>query len=149
MIGFIGTYITITLTYNRLYQLIISDCLRLAPFLTGLRLSSLPTWFTWFWFTSGSLLQLRCLLVNTPQLNTQSRLQSDWLTNELVDDSSTTESINYLSSFYNFGRTKHRTPSRTVRQLYSVYPLLWIRVFGEPLSSNVLFRLSGVMSQYN
>jgi hypothetical protein len=40
--GFIGTSITITLNYNRLQQLTIGDCLRLAPFLPGLRVSSLP-----------------------------------------------------------------------------------------------------------
>jgi hypothetical protein len=32
--------------------------LTLAPFLTGLRVSSLPLWLTWFWFTNRSLLQL-------------------------------------------------------------------------------------------
>jgi hypothetical protein len=97
----------------------------------------------------GHFGSFRCPLANTPQLSTQSRLQSNWFTNELVDDSSTTESINYLSSFYNFGRTEDRPQSRTVSQLYSVYPLLRMGVFGDPLSSNVLFRLSGVMSQYN
>jgi hypothetical protein len=30
--------------YNQLWQLAINDCLRLAPFLTGLRASSLPLW---------------------------------------------------------------------------------------------------------
>jgi hypothetical protein len=30
--------------------------LRLTPFLTGLRVSSLPLWLTWFWFTNRSLL---------------------------------------------------------------------------------------------
>jgi hypothetical protein len=38
----------------------------------------LPLWLTWFWFTSRSLLQLRCRLVNTPQLNTE--LSYEWLT---------------------------------------------------------------------
>jgi hypothetical protein len=94
MIGFIGTFITITLNYSHLYQLTIGDCLRLLPFLTGLRVSSLPLWLTWFWFTSRLILQP----VNTPQLNTQLpkltneslRLQYDcsqWL---LSYDSSTT-----------------------------------------------------------
>jgi hypothetical protein len=31
----------------------------------------------------GHFFSFRCPLVNTPQLNTQSRLQSDWLTNQL------------------------------------------------------------------
>jgi hypothetical protein len=30
----------------------------LSPVLTGLRVSSLPLWLTWFWFTNRSLLQL-------------------------------------------------------------------------------------------
>jgi hypothetical protein len=43
MTGFIATFtITITLNYNQLEQLTINDCLRLAPFLTGVRVSSLP-----------------------------------------------------------------------------------------------------------
>jgi hypothetical protein len=36
------------------------------------------------------------------------------LPNKLVNDSSTTESINYVSSFYNFGRTEERQPPRIV-----------------------------------
>jgi hypothetical protein len=44
-------------------QPIITDhnqyCRRLAPYLTVLRLSSLPLWLNWFWFTSRSLLLLR------------------------------------------------------------------------------------------
>jgi hypothetical protein len=39
MFGFIGTSITITLNYSRLQQFTINDCLRLAPFFTGLRVS--------------------------------------------------------------------------------------------------------------
>jgi hypothetical protein len=42
--------ITITLNYNQLWQLTIGDCLRLAPFFTGLRVSSLLLWLTWFSF---------------------------------------------------------------------------------------------------
>jgi hypothetical protein len=45
----------IILNYNQLQQLTINDCLRLVPFLTGLRVSSLPLWLTWFWFTNRSL----------------------------------------------------------------------------------------------
>jgi hypothetical protein len=41
MIVFIGTFLTITLNYNQVQQLTINDCQRLAPFLTGLRVSSL------------------------------------------------------------------------------------------------------------
>jgi hypothetical protein len=46
--------------YNQLQQLTIDDCLRLAPFLTGPRVSSLLVcvllWRTWFWFTNHSFL---------------------------------------------------------------------------------------------
>jgi hypothetical protein len=41
MIGFTGTAITNTLNYNQLQQLTINDCLRLAPFLTAVRVSFL------------------------------------------------------------------------------------------------------------
>jgi hypothetical protein len=41
MIGFTEISITSTLNYNQLWQLKINDCLRLTPFLTGLRVSSL------------------------------------------------------------------------------------------------------------
>jgi hypothetical protein len=44
--------------YMQFQQLTISDCLRFAPFPTELRVSSLPLWLTWFWFTSQSLPQL-------------------------------------------------------------------------------------------
>jgi hypothetical protein len=50
--------VTLRPNYNQLLQLTIDDCLRLVPFLTGLRVSSLPLWLTWFWFTNRSLLQL-------------------------------------------------------------------------------------------
>jgi hypothetical protein len=77
---------TVTLNYNQLQQLTINDCLRLAPFLTGLQLSAvlvfLLLWLAWFWFTNyewrltyewmrSYLYSFRCLLANTPQLNTQ------------------------------------------------------------------------------
>jgi hypothetical protein len=51
MIGFIDTFL-----YNHLQQLTIDNCLRLAPFLSWLRMSSLLLWLTWFWFTNRSLL---------------------------------------------------------------------------------------------
>jgi hypothetical protein len=54
MIGFIGN------NYNQLQQLTINECLRIAPFLTGLCLSFLLVfllpWLTSFWFTNHSLL---------------------------------------------------------------------------------------------
>jgi hypothetical protein len=77
MIGFIANSITIALNYNRLQQLTIDDCLRLAQILTGLRVS-----FFWFFFYCdwlgfhlriGHFFSFRC------PLNSQSRLQSDGL----------------------------------------------------------------------
>jgi hypothetical protein len=44
MIGFIDTFFTISLNHNQLQQLTINGCLRLAPFLTGPRVSSFPLW---------------------------------------------------------------------------------------------------------
>jgi hypothetical protein len=56
MIRYIDAFFTITLNHNHLQQLSITVCLRLAPFLTGLRVSSLLLWLPWFWFTNRSLL---------------------------------------------------------------------------------------------
>jgi hypothetical protein len=42
-------------------------------------------------------------------------------TSELVDDSSTTDSISCLSSFYNSRRTEERPPPRTVRLLLRLF----------------------------
>jgi hypothetical protein len=77
MIRLIGTSIAIR-------QLTINDCLRLAPFLTGLRETSLPLRLTWF----CHFFSFRCPLVNTPQLNTQ--LSSD--------SSLTAESESYVTT---------------------------------------------------
>jgi hypothetical protein len=53
MVGFIDTFFyNHSFNHDQLQQLTINDCLRLAPFLTGLRLSSLPLWLTWFCFTN-------------------------------------------------------------------------------------------------
>jgi hypothetical protein len=65
---------TVALNYNRLQQLTVSDDLRLAPFLTGLRVSPLPLWLTWFWFTNRSLLRN-----SDESLTNERRLHSDWL----------------------------------------------------------------------
>jgi hypothetical protein len=45
--------------FNQLRELIINDGLRVTPFLTGLRVSSIPRWLTWFWFRNRSLLEPR------------------------------------------------------------------------------------------
>jgi hypothetical protein len=98
----------------------------------------------------GHFFSFRCPLVNTPQLNSQLSYEwirltpCLWLMNELVDDSSTTESINYVSSFYNSGRTDERLLPLTVRVL-----VCFIRCHGnvltEPLSSNRLFRVYSLL----
>jgi hypothetical protein len=85
---------------NQLQQLTISDCLKLAPFLTGLRVSSLPLWLTWFLFTSRSLLfSFRCPLVNTPQLNTH---LLNWLLNSLTPDRRITAHLRLTWTELNF-----------------------------------------------
>jgi hypothetical protein len=63
MIGFIGPSITITITNH--------GCLRLAPFLTELRVSSLLSDWLGSDLRVGHSSSFRCPLVNTPQLNTQ------------------------------------------------------------------------------
>jgi hypothetical protein len=124
MTGFIDTS---NINYNQLQQLTIRDCVRLAPFLTGLRASSLPLWLTWFWFTHRSLLQLPLSLVLTLHSWTLNSLtNAEWL-NSLTNELSWTELIST--------RNEYRSPSPTVRVL-----LCSIRchrnVFGEPLLIN-------------
>jgi hypothetical protein len=62
---------TIALNHNQLQQLIINYRLRLAPFLNGLRVSSLLLRLTWFWFTNPSLLRMtsESLRTNDEQMN--------------------------------------------------------------------------------
>jgi hypothetical protein len=57
--------------YNQLQQLTISDCLRLAPFFTGLRVTSLLRYWLGSDLRVGHSSSFRYPLVNTPQLNTQ------------------------------------------------------------------------------
>jgi hypothetical protein len=93
MIGFVGTSIIVILNYNQSQQLTINDCLRLAPFLTRLGVSScfsLSSAITDFVLIYESV-SSRCPLVNTPHLNTQSRV-ANIFTHELQ--------TNYVSSFY-------------------------------------------------
>jgi hypothetical protein len=82
---------------------------------------------------------VRWLILHSWTFNSRmSNLNDDRLTNELVDDSSKNESINYVSSIYNSGRTKDTTLSPTFRVLFC-----FIRCHGnaltETLSSNGLF----------
>jgi hypothetical protein len=74
MTGFIDTFI-----YNHLRQFTISDCLRLAPFLTGLRASSFLLWLTRFWLTNRSFLL--------------GMTNDDWILTEFSSDPITTDSL--------------------------------------------------------
>jgi hypothetical protein len=67
MIGLIGT----SLPLQTIKRLTISDCLRLAPFLTELRVSSLLRDWLGSDLRIGHFFSFRYLLVNTPQLNTE------------------------------------------------------------------------------
>jgi hypothetical protein len=64
--------IIITLNYNQFQQLTINDYPRLAPILTGLRVSSLRLWLIWFWFTSHSLLVYERRMPNDGSLMNES-----------------------------------------------------------------------------
>jgi hypothetical protein len=77
MIGFILLY-----NYNKPQQLTINDCLRLAPFLTGLRVSSLLRDWLGSDLRVGHFFSFRCPLVSTPQLNTQLLLRMNPWTHE-------------------------------------------------------------------
>jgi hypothetical protein len=113
--------------YNQLQQLTINDCQGLIPFLTGLRVSSLPLRLTGFWFTNRSLLQLPCPLVKTPQLNTQLLL---WMNpNEFTNE------LSFIT------RVERKTDHREEYVYYCVHLMLCEGVFGEPLRSNGLFRV--------
>lgn len=89
------TSATNTLNYNPLQQLTISDCLSLSPFFTGLRLSFLLLWLTWFWFTNYSIL-LRMTYESV-------RTNDEWITNPffsarlLISSPATMENVCCLS----------------------------------------------------
>jgi hypothetical protein len=146
MIGFIGTSITSTLTYNQLQQLTINDCLRLSPFHTGLRVSSLPM-CDWL----GSDLRIshffsfRCPLVNTQtaehwtllRRNYDSLTNAEWLTHQRT-----------LLIWTNFQANRiHITISKSSCITLS-YPLPWECAFSEPLASNELPLLFVVTGTY-
>jgi hypothetical protein len=73
MFGFIGTSVTGTLNYNRLYQPTIGDCLRLISFL----LDDERLLFHYDRFTNRYFFSFHCPLVNTPRLNSQ--LSYEWI----------------------------------------------------------------------
>jgi hypothetical protein len=63
--------------YNQFINLIIDYCVRLAPFLTELRVSSLLRDWLGSDLRVGHFFSFCCQLVNTPQLNTQ--LSCKWI----------------------------------------------------------------------
>jgi hypothetical protein len=133
MIGFIGPSMTVT----------INDCLRLAPFLTGLRVSSLLRDWLGSRLRIGHFFSFRCPLVNTPQLNTEpefwvllrlnSEFSYDWILSSLTIES---EWIHVWTRFYNLGRTEERPPPRRVRLLLSMFCPLLRNVPSDLLPSN-------------
>jgi hypothetical protein len=85
---------------NQLWQLTINNCLRLCPFLAGVRVSSLLRDWLCSNLRVGHFFSFRCPLVNTPQLNTE-------LLNCLLN--SLNEWISWIHEwtlFCNFGRTE-------------------------------------------
>jgi hypothetical protein len=132
--------------YSQLWQLTISVCLRLAPFLTGPRVSSLPLWR----MTNKNSFPNEFLVF----LSTAPALNNDSLTNAPL--------IYEWNHFYNLGRTDERVLPPTVRVLNCIIhcygnvltePFLSSGLFqlvpktcvSGPLASSGLFRLSGVM----
>jgi hypothetical protein len=155
----------VTLNYNQLYQITINDCLRLAPFLPELRVSSVLLWMAWFRFMNWSLLRMTNVdshIISHLRMN-HLRL-SDWnddcILTEFFSDSITTASINYVSSLYN-SVTNRMEITVSNSSLYCVLirwcgNACWLRSnalvstslpvaaetrFSEPLSSNVRFVL--------
>jgi hypothetical protein len=66
-------------------------------------------------------------------------LNDDCLSNELVDDCSTTDSSNYVSSFYNSLRTADRTLSWIVHLLFRLFVVTGTCV--NPVATNPLCRI--------
>jgi hypothetical protein len=142
MNGFIDTFFN-----NQLQQLTIHNCIRLAPSLTGLRVSSLLLWLTWFWFTNRSFHQLpfcRCPLVNTPQLNTQLNSTTElwnllWVLNaewQLIYGWIANECVLACHSFITSGRTEYKSSPPIVPLLLCLLIRCCGKVFSEQLSSN-------------
>jgi hypothetical protein len=125
-------------SYNQLWQLTISDGLRLAPILTGLRASSFLRDWPGSDLGVGRFFSFRCPPVNTPQLNTQ-------LLNSLTNES--LQFTNELSFIISGG------PNSSDRLQGFHYRSSWMRCLGnvhEPLPSEritpclaPMFRLLG------
>jgi hypothetical protein len=114
----------------------VNDCLRLVPFLTELWVSSLPLWLTWFWFTNRSLLSYERRMPNDGSLANESVLVC--MAEMLVACS-----YPWKPLLIPLTRKTRSVPCRFPRIRISIETCV-----NEPLSSNGLFRLSGVMSQY-
>jgi hypothetical protein len=115
--------------YNQLWQLTINECLRLAPFLSGLRVSFLLPWLTWFSFTNWSLLQLS-------QMNTE--LFYDWLVLLCTAPYTYSLPVTMENVCCLYVVAEKFLPNRCLSMDFGVCSLLRERVFGEPLASNGL-----------
>jgi hypothetical protein len=114
--------------YKQLWQLTINDSLWFAPFLTGLRVSSLPLWLFWFWFTNRSLLLLRL-----PWTTAVLRMNRSSLHGSLYSLSVTVENVCCLAVVTGTCLANH-----CLSMDFRVCSLLRERVFGEQLASNRL-----------
>jgi hypothetical protein len=134
MIGSIAAFFTTTINYNSSQSMAV---LRLAPFLTGLRVSSLLLWLTWSDSRVGHFFSFRCPLVNTPQLNTE--LSYEW---RMPIDGSRLPRMNWTNSFITSGQTEYKSLCLTVSLLFcfSVFNLCRGNVITETLPSSGLFR---------
>jgi hypothetical protein len=169
MIGFIGTSLQlqpIIINYNNS-----DDCLRLAPFLIGLRVSSTVTDLVLIYESvTSSASVVRWLALHIWTLNCLMTESLNSLTNQ---------SIHECPVIYNAGQTEERPPPRTVRVLLCYYVFILCYAFttfnlcihgnvvrtqlvsenhvfrgnalarsSEPLSSNGLF-LHNIVTQIN
>jgi hypothetical protein len=115
---------TVTLNYNQLQQLTIDDCLRLSPFLTGLRVYSLLLWLSsdlrigqfYEWGMKSHMSSH--LRTNHLRMATAFwllfRLSHDWLERRLHSDWITTTQWIMCPPFITLRRTEERSPFPTV-----------------------------------
>jgi hypothetical protein len=146
MIGFIGS----SFQLKSIIQLTINYCLRFAPIFTGLRVSSLPLWLTWFWFTNRSLLLLRL-----PWKMTVLRMNRSSLHGSIYSLASIHGKCLLLARIHGkylllpriHGNWVLIPLTRKERSVLSRFPRIRISIetcVSELLSSNGLFWLSGV-----
>jgi hypothetical protein len=111
--------------YNQSWQLTINDCLRLAPFLAGLRVSSLPREWLGSNLRIGHFFSFRCPLVNSPQLNTQLlNCILNYLTNEFSDWIEFTNELPFIT-------TREPNIDHHLRGFH--YSFSWMRFLGNRL----------------